>query len=65
MNHFFQLPAFLSRSVMTYDTTVSLDNLTFTNYVNFWQMPRQIWTVFLVKKGFQLLGCKIQSFQER
>ena len=28
-------------------------------------MSRQIWTIFLVQKRFQLLGCKTQSIQER
>ena len=28
-------------------------------------MSRQIWTVFLVEKRFQLLGYKTQSIQER
>ena len=31
----------------------------------FWQMSRQIWTIFLVEKRFQLLGCKTQSIQEK
>ena len=30
-----------------------------------WPMSRQIWTIFLVQKRFQLLGCKTQSIQER
>ena len=30
-----------------------------------WQMSRQIWTIFLVQKRFQTLGCKAQSFQEK
>ena len=29
------------------------------------QLSRQIWTVFLVQKRFQLLGCKTQNIQER
>ena len=28
-----------------------------------WKMPGQIWTIFLVQKCFQLLGCKTQNFQ--
>ena len=28
-------------------------------------MSRQIWTIFVVQKRFQLLGCKTQSIEER
>ena len=27
-------------------------------------MSRQVWTIVFVRKRFQLLGCKTQSFQE-
>ena len=30
-----------------------------------WQVSKQIWTFFLVQKGFQLLGCKTKCVQER
>ena len=33
--------------------------------IGVWQISRQIWTIFLVQKRFQLLGCKFQSIQER
>ena len=29
------------------------------------KMSREVWTVFLVKKGLQLLGCKTLGFPER
>ena len=30
-----------------------------------WEMSRQIWTIFMVQKRFQLLGYKTQNLQER
>ena len=49
--------SFLSRLPKVYNTTVSLDKLT-------WQLSRQIWTIFLVQKWFQLLGCKFDVFKK-
>ena len=52
------------RSPMAYNTTASLDKLTFTNSADFGKMLRQIRLIFLVQKWFQLLGCENQNFQE-
>ena len=30
-----------------------------------WQVPTQIWRIFLDRKGFQLFGCETDRFQER
>ena len=52
-------------SSVAYNTTASLDKLACTtDYVDFLQMSRHIWTIFLVQKRFQLLGCKPESIQE-
>ena len=54
----------LSRSSMGYITTASLDKLTCADYVHFGKSQDIFGFFVLEQEGFQLLGCKTQSFQE-
>ena len=53
----------LPRSLRAYNTTASSEN--FYRLYGFWQVSRQIWTIFSVQKRFQLLGSKSQGIQGR
>ena len=63
--HFFQLPTFYLVRPWLIDTCFLGQAKLLYPLCGLRQMSRQIWTIFLVQKRLQLLGCKTQSIQER
>ena len=65
-NHFFKLPVFyLTTKPHHLQYYCFLGQAQLYRLCGLWKMSRQIWSIFLAQKWFQLLCCKVYSVPER